>query len=124
MFEILRAVGSQWISVHKTPLLDKKSPKTINNIMIPMGKLCNDNKENLIKVVAIDPNGKVFGSIQLKVSDLENTDTFTSSSKNGGSLRFTTKEIISKPSFADYQRAGLSISFTAAIDYTLSNGMI
>jgi len=77
----------------------------------------------MIRITAENPESEQdYGSIDIKVDDISKQDTFEAGKK--GTIKFLKKEIVEKPSFADYLRAGLSISFNMAIDYTKSNGAV
>lgn len=86
---------------------------------IPLQTLCNSDLTSEIKIAALTEKGEI-NSVTFKVEDLANLNEYPGS--NGGKLIFIKKEIVSRPNFLDYLRSGWSISLTAAVDYTGSNG--
>lgn len=75
-----------------------------------------------IRICAVHPqSGKIFDYVELVIGEIAIKERFEAV-KGGGQVIFFTREIIKKPSFVDYLRSGYNISFTAAIDFTGSNG--
>ena len=75
-----------------------------------------------IRICAVHPvYGNVFNYAEFVIGEIAIKQSFDAA-KNGGSVIFHTREIVKKPSFVDYLRSGYNISFTAAIDFTGSNG--
>lgn len=83
--------------------------------------LCNNNKDAPIKFGIVNSSGKEINAVQTTIHELEGGKR-SFKGKSGASLSFLEFCVEKRPTFLNYQRAGLKISLVAAIDYTSSNG--
>lgn len=118
-FRFMRKVGSNWTTSYDTPFANQKDTPQTSLLKIPLQTLCNSDLTAEVKIAAITSKGEV-NSVTFKVDDLSSQDAFPGA--KGGTLTFIKKEIVVRPSFLDYLRSGWTISLTAAVDYTASNG--
>ena len=92
------------------------------NQQISLVALCNENRSARIKIVVQDAmTNYTFNESTTTVNDLCNGKT-TLDCGSGCNVLLDQFQVITKPKFTDYLRAGWEISMTAAIDYTASNG--
>ena len=90
--------------------------------VIPLGQLCNANKDNRIKFAIVsNSTGKILHETVTSVSELESGRTQLSA---GGTTNVSVLQlqVYQRPTFVEYLRAGWGVSLVAAIDYTASNG--
>lgn len=73
-----------------------------------------------IKVAAVADGAGQVNAVTFRVGEIAEKGEFPGA--NGGTLTFMKKELVATPTMVDYLRAGWTISMTAAIDYTASNG--
>jgi hypothetical protein len=90
-------------------------------IRIPLQILCNSDMEAHIRVSAFTEDNVECNRATFQVWQLESESEFAG--QRNSKLTFTFKDLIEVPTFLDYLRAGWTISFSTAIDYTSSNGL-
>jgi hypothetical protein len=88
---------------------------------IPLGELCNSNRQARIKFCLVTSTGLELHHGITTVADLEAGKT-TLEVGNGATLVVDNFEVKEKPTFVDYLRSGWQVSLSVAIDYTASNG--
>lgn len=82
--------------------------------------LCNAKEDANIKFWVSTATGEI-NSIITTVNQLR-AGKKIHQANNGATFELVTFDLVEKPSFVDYLRAGWAISLVAAIDYTASNG--
>jgi len=91
-------------------------------MVIPLGQLCNADKQSRIKFLTQDHHGhEVFNEVITTVAQLEGGMTNLDAG-HGTQIALNNLSIYQRPTLVDYLRSGWSISMVAAIDYTASNG--
>jgi len=90
--------------------------------ILPLGQLCNADKNARIKFAIVAARGNVvYNECVTTVSALIGGST-TLPAGNGATLVVDNFSVYERPTFVDYLRSGWSVSMVGAIDYTASNG--
>lgn len=122
------------LPIYRSEVVPKTYGCTFKSIQIPVQTLCNGDLDMPITISIMDfvknrPDVLV-GSVQKSINQLmESQNTYielTGTDKKkkkvkAGEVKFSTVQLIRKPTFCDYIRSGLQLNMITAIDFTASN---
>lgn len=133
----------EWVKVHETEPISNNLNPVWRPFQIKLQRLCNADKFLPIRIDCFDWEksgshrficGMTTSLAQLmeheggkKPIDLINEkkqEKHKKKYKNSGTLLVNQCQLVEKPSFMDYLRSGWTISLSAAIDFTASNGEV
>ena len=122
-FEIGRQIPgtNNFTEIYCSRHIKQKSPDFDIPITVSLTKLCNNDRDSNVRFSVWTKRNKMINQVQLTVGQIESGTSQFNGTEDAQAF-ISDWELIGKPNFVDYLRAGWNVSICGAIDYTGSNG--